>query len=363
MLIGIPRESAPGERRVAAVPESVARFPAQLLVESEAGLGSYHTDAEYEAAGALIGDPWGCEVVAKVAPPADEEVDRLQAGGILVGFLQPADRPELLERLAAHKVTALAMEAIPRITRAQSMDALSSQATVGGYLGTLLAASHLPRFFPNLTTAAGSIPPAKVLVIGAGVAGLQAIATARRLGAQVTAYDTRAAVKDQIHSLGARFLELDLGADETEGTGGYARVLDQSALSRQQESLAGPIADADVVIATAAVPGAPAPVLITADAVAGMKRGSVIVDLAAERGGNCELTRPGEEVVDHGVTVLGPLNLSSRLPVHSSAMYARNVAALIGELVQGDRPHIDLEDAVIGPACVVHDGAVRFGRG
>jgi NAD(P) transhydrogenase subunit alpha len=348
---------------VAAVPESAPRFPAQLRVEPGAGLASYHSDAEYEAAGAALGDPWSCEVVAKVALPSTEEVGRLPGGSILIGFLQPADRPDLLDLLAARGVTALAMEAIPRVTRAQSMDALSSQATVGGYLAALLASSRLPRFFPNLTTAAGSIPPAKVLVLGAGVAGLQAIATARRLGAQVTAYDTRAAVKDQIHSLGARFLELDLGVGETEGTGGYARALDQSALGRQQELLAGPIAEADVVIATAAVPGASAPVLITAAAATAMKPGSVIVDLAAERGGNCELTKPGEEVVEGGVTILGPLNLPSRLPVHASAMYARNVAALLTEMVQDDRPILDLDDAVIGPACVVHDGVVRFGKG
>jgi NAD(P) transhydrogenase subunit alpha len=362
MNVSVPKETASGERRVALVPEVVERLARRgvaVTIEAGAGAGAHQPDPAYEQAGATIGDGFSGEVVAKVAPPSAEEIGRLGRGGILVGFLQPLTATDTVRALAEAGVTSFAMEAIPRITRAQSMDALSSQATVGGYRAALIAAQELPRFFPMLTTAAGTVRPAKVLVLGAGVAGLQAIATARRLGAIVQAFDVRSAVKEQIESLGARFLELDMGLEDAEAAGGYARALTEEEQQRQRELLAKEIGKVDAVISTAAVPGRPAPLLVTEQAVKNMSPGSVVVDLAAETGGNCELTEPGETVVKEDVTIVGPLNLASTMPDHASSLYARNVQALL-ELMAGEegRLELDFEDEIIKGACITHDGEI-----
>ncbi len=300
----------------------------------------------------------GADVVVRVTPPTDEDIERLPEGSVLIGFLQPLTAPDTVRALASAGVTAFAMEAIPRITRAQSMDALSSQATVAGYRAALIAAEEMGRFFPMLTTAAGTIPPAKVLVLGAGVAGLQAIATARRLGARVTGFDVRAVVKEQVESLGASFLELDLEVD-AEAAGGYARELEADAQRSQQEALADAIEGFDAVITTALVPGKRAPILVTADAVRRMRPGSVVVDLAGEAGGNCELTEPGETVVVDDVTIASPLNLPSTMPEHASQLYARNVQALL-ELITGEEGQLELDfdDEVVAGACVTRDGEI-----
>lgn len=342
------------ERRVAIVPDVVRRLRAaehDVVIEPGAGLTAGAPDDAFVAAGATVGDPWACEVVAKVAPPTDEEVAHLGSGTILVGFLNPLGDPARLEAIAATGATALAMEKIPRISRAQSMDALSSQATVSGYRAVLIAAVELPRFFPMFMTAAGTVPPAQVLVLGAGVAGLQAIATARRLGAVVTAFDIRSAVKEQIQSLGARFFEVE-GIGDAEAAGGYARELTPEEQQLQRDALSVQMGKSDVIVTTALVPGRPAPKLIPASAVDGMKPGSVIVDLAAEAGGNCELTRPGETfVTDGGVKIVGPLNLPSEMAEHASSLYARNVLSLV-EL------GFDFDDEVVAGACVVREGKV-----
>jgi H+-translocating NAD(P) transhydrogenase subunit alpha len=320
-------------------------------VESGAGATAGAPDAAFVEMGAAIGDPWGAEVVAKVAPPTAEEVGKLRASTILVGFLNPLGNPEGLQAIAATGATALAMEKIPRISRAQSMDALSSQATVSGYRAVLIAATELPRFYPMFMTAAGTVPPAQVLVLGAGVAGLQAIATARRLGAVVTGFDIRSAVKEQIQSLGAKFFEVE-GLGDAEAAGGYARELTPEEQQLQRDALSVQMGKSDVIVTTALVPGRPAPKLIPAAAVALMRPGSVIVDLAAEAGGNCELTRPGETyTTDNGVKILGPLNLPSEMAEHASSLYARNILSLI-EL------GFDFEDEVVAGACVVRNGAV-----
>jgi len=361
MRIGVPKESAPGERRVALVPETVARLSKssnEVIVERGAGQASAFPDRLYTEAGATIGDPWSAELVVKVAAPSQEELGRLREGTTLVGFLQPLVNHDLVRELVRRKVTALAMDAIPRVTRAQPMDALSSQATVAGYKAVLLAAAALPRFFPMLTTAAGTIPPAKALVIGAGVAGLQAIATARRLGAVVEAFDTRPVVKEQVQSLGAKFLEIDLG-EQGEGAGGYAKELSDEAHRKEVELLAKAVKDNDIVVTTAAIPGRPAPKLITADMVRSMRPGSVIVDLAAETGGNCELTEPGRVIEVDGVRIDGTTNLPSTMPYHASQMYSRNVASLLGLLLTKDgRLNLDLGDEVIKGTVITHDGAV-----
>jgi NAD(P) transhydrogenase subunit alpha len=361
MNVSVPKETAPGERRVALVPDVVDRLVkggVEVVVEAGAGAGAHQPDSVYERAGAAIGDGFSGDVVAKVAPPSAEEIGRLPRGGVLVGFLQPLTGAETVRALADAEVTSFAMEAIPRITRAQSMDALSSQATVTGYLAALIAAEELPRFFPMLTTAAGTVRPAKVLVLGAGVAGLQAIATARRLGAAVQAFDVRSAVKEQIESLGARFLELDMGLEDAEAAGGYARALTDEEEQRQRELLAEAIGQMDAVICTAAVPGRPAPLLVTAQAVRNMSPGSVIVDLAAESGGNCELTEPGETVVREDVTIVGPLGLASRMPDHASSLYARNVQSLLGLMVKDGELALDFDDEVIAGACITRDGQI-----
>jgi H+-translocating NAD(P) transhydrogenase subunit alpha len=346
---------------VGLVPEVVDRLVkggTAVTVEAGAGEAAHHPDDAYEKAGATIGDGFSGQVVAKVAPPSTDEIGRLGHGTVLVGFLQPLTAHDTVRALAEAGVTSFAMEAIPRITRAQSMDALSSQATVGGYRAALIAAERLPRFFPMLTTAAGTVRPAKVLVLGAGVAGLQAIATTRRLGAVVQAFDVRAAVKEQIESLGARFLELDMGLEDAEAAGGYARPLTEEEQQRQRELLAEEIGKVDAVISTAAVPGRPAPLLVTEQAVRNMKPGSVIVDLAAETGGNCELTEPGETIVRDGVTIAGPLNLASTMPDHASSLYARNVQALLDLMVKEGELTLDFEDEVIQGACITRDGEI-----
>jgi NAD(P) transhydrogenase subunit alpha len=361
MNVSVPKETAAGERRVALVPDVVARLVksgVEVVVEAGAGAGAHQADSAYEAAGAAIGDGFSGDVVAKVAPPSSEEVGRLRRGGVLVGFLQPLTAADTVRALADAEVTSFAMEAIPRITRAQSMDALSSQATVTGYLSALIAAEELPRFFPMLTTAAGTVRPAKVLVLGAGVAGLQAIATARRLGAAVQAFDVRSAVKEQIESLGARFLELDMGLEDAEAAGGYARAMTEEEQQRQRELLAEAIGQMDAVISTAAVPGRPAPLLVTEQAVRNMSPGSVIVDLAAESGGNCELTEPGETVVREDVTIVGPLGLASRMADHASSLYARNVQSLLALMVKEGELELDFDDEVIAGACITRDGQI-----
>ena len=355
------RETAPGERRVALVPETVGRLAKsgnQVVVERGAGEASSFPDRMYTDAGATLGDAWDAELVLKVARPSDEELARLREGAVLIAFLQPLTNHDLVRELARRRVTALSMDAIPRITRAQAMDALSSQATVAGYKAVLLAAAALPKFFPMLTTAAGTIAPAKAFVIGAGVAGLQAIATARRLGAVVEAFDTRPVVKEQVQSLGAKFLEVDLG-ETGEGTGGYAKELSEEAHRKEVELLAKAVKENDIVITTAAIPGRPAPKLITADMVRSMKPGSVIVDLAAETGGNTELTQAGKVIDVDGVRVDGTTNLPSTMPYHASQMYSRNIQSLLGLMVTKEgKLNLDMNDDVIKGTVITKDGEI-----
>jgi NAD(P) transhydrogenase subunit alpha len=352
MRLGIPRETSSNERRVALVPETVARLGdgVEVIVEAGAGDAAGFPDAAYTEAGAQLGDPWSADVVAKVATPTADETAKLREGQVLIAFLQPLTDVAGIERLTAAGVHAFALESIPRITRAQPMDALSSQATVAGYKGVLIAADRLPRFLPMLMTAAGTIPPAKVLVLGAGVAGLQAIATARRLGAVVSAFDVRPAVREQVESLGATFLDVGVSGEETEG--GYARELTPEQQAAQQTELQNRIPTFDAVITTAAIPGRPAPKLITAEAVRAMRPGSVIVDLAAESGGNCELTEPGAEIVESGVTIVGTTNLPSMMPTHASQLLSRNVASLVGLFVRDGELVIDWDDEIISGSSV-----------
>ena len=355
MRLGVPKEVTPGERRVALVPETIGRLPdgVEVVVEPSAGEAAAFTDDAYVAAGATVGDPWSAEVVAKVAPPTADEAARLDSGQAVVGFLDPAGNREQLDALAARDVLGFALESVPRITRAQPIDALSSQATVAGYKAALLAADRLPRFLPMLTTAAGTIPPAKVLVLGAGVAGLQAIATARRLGAVVSAFDVRPAVAEQVRSLGATFLDLGVVGEETEG--GYARELTAEQQAAQQAELQARIPDFDALITTAAIPGRPAPKLVTGDAVRGMRPGSVIVDLAAETGGNCELTEPGREVDVAGVTIVGLTNLPSTMATHASQLLSRNISALVALLVRDGALDPDWDDEIVAGSCVTKE--------
>jgi NAD(P) transhydrogenase subunit alpha len=351
--VAVPKETAPGERRVALVPDIVKKLTEagiSVVVEPGAGEAASFSDDTFREAGAELGDPWDSEVVAKVRKPSADELDRLRDGQILIGFLEPLTDREGVEQLARRGVIGFALESIPRITRAQPMDALSSQATVSGYKAALLAAERLPRFFPMLMTAAGTVAPAKVLVLGAGVAGLQAIATARRLGAVVSGFDVRPVVREQVESLGASFLDLGVVGEETEG--GYARELSEEEQRRQQEELERRIPDFDVVITTALVPGRPAPKLIPASAVSAMRDGSVVVDLAAEAGGNAVPTAPGEIVVHDGVTVIGLVNLPSTVPVHASQLYARNVQALLLHLAPAGELKLDWDDDITAGACV-----------
>jgi NAD(P) transhydrogenase subunit alpha len=360
MRVAVPKELALGERRVALVPETVARLASggfEVVVERGAGERASFRDSAYAEAGAAVeASALEADAVAKVRAPSPDEVAKLRDGSVLIAFLQPLTDPDGIERLAARGVRGFAMESIPRTTRAQPMDALSSQATVAGYKAVLIAAERLPRFFPMLTTAAGTVPPAKVLVLGAGVAGLQAIATARRLGAVVVGFDVRPVVKEQVESLGATFLDLGVRGEETEG--GYARELTPEEQQRQQEELARVMADYDVVVTTALVPGRPAPKLIPASTVAAMRPGSVIVDLAAEAGGNCELTVPGEVVERDDVTIVGLENLPSTMPSHASQLYSRNVAALLQHLAPGGELALDFDDEITAGACVTRP-AVR----
>ncbi len=353
MRVGVTGESTTGERRVALVPETVAKLVAagfEIVVEPGAGAPASFPDSEYAAAGATLGEPWAADAVVKVRKPSEDEVGRLRSGQVLVGFLEPLSDAAGLEALASRGVTAFAMESVPRITRAQPMDALSSQATVGGYRAALLAAENLPRFFPMLMTAAGTVPPAKVLVIGAGVAGLQAIATVRRLGAVTTGFDVRPVVREQIESLGANWL--DLGVTGAEAEGGYARELTPEEMAAQQAALEERIAGFDAVITTAAVPGRPAPKIIPASAVEAMRPGSVIVDLAADSGGNCELTEPGSVIERGGVTLVGTTNLPSTMPYHASMLYSRNVQALLLHLAPEGTLALDWADEITSGACV-----------
>jgi NAD(P) transhydrogenase subunit alpha len=367
--IGVPKETFAGERRVAMMPDAAARLVkvgAECLVEKGAGNGAMSSDAQYEAAGARIVDATAlyqsADVVTRVQPPSLEEAGRLRSGTVLVGFLAPLSDFKLAQKLAEAGVTSLSMELVPRITRAQAMDALSSMSTISGYKAVLLAAQELPRFFPMLVTAAGTLPPARVFVLGAGVAGLQAIASARRLGAVVSAFDVRPAVKEQVQSLGATFVQVELAQQDTEDAGGYAKALSEEAHRREVELIGKTVREMDVVITTALVPGQRAPILITAEMVRAMKPGAVIVDLAAEAGGNCELTRPGERSVVGDVTILAPLNLPSTMPVHASQMYSRNVSSLVALLVKDGKPVVDMQDEIIRGCCLTHGGRIVHER-
>ena len=376
MIIGVPKETFPGERRVALVPgvvSSLVKAGCEVLVEQGAGDTAGYPDSVYAGKGARIAATRhevfkSADALLQVlGHGANDRTGRddlalLHAGQVLIAFLRPLGDPRTVEEIARTGVIAFAVELMPRITRAQSMDALSSMATVAGFKAVVLAAEILPRMFPMLTTAAGTIPPAKALVIGAGVSGLQAIATARRLGAVVSGYDIRPAAKEQVQSLGARFVELPLAADAAEDQRGYARAQDERFYGRQRELLARVVAESDVVIATAVVPGKRAPVLITADMVTGMPWGSVIVDLAAERGGNCELTRPNETVVERGVTIIGAVNLASTVPAHASQMYAKNIAAFLLHLVKNGALQLDLEDEITRETLLTREGEVVHAR-
>jgi NAD(P) transhydrogenase subunit alpha len=364
MKIGVPKEIVEGERRVALVPKEAAKLVEagfEVLVESGAGAGSYFSDEAFKEAGAAIVDvagAYGADVVLKVMKPELSEVDRMNEGTVLIGFLEPLTSPDLVKRLAERKVSAFAMETVPRISRAQKMDALSSQANIAGYKAALIAADSLPKFFPMSMTAAGMIPPAKALILGVGVAGLQAIATCRRLGASVEAYDIRPATKEEVQSLGAKFIEVTLEEEELEDAGGYGKEVSDASARKQKEVLAQHIAGADIVITTAAIPGKRAPVLVEEDAVKGMTEGSVIVDLAAESGGNCTLTEAGKTVVKYGVTIHGPANLVSRMPVDASTLYARNITTLFKDFVKDGELNLDFEDEVVSGSCVTHGGEV-----
>jgi NAD(P) transhydrogenase subunit alpha len=369
MIVAVPRETAPKERRVALVPETVAKLikaGVSVRVQRGAGTAAAFPDELYTQAGAsILDDPAslvsGADVVVTIAKPAPELLAAINTGATLVGFLNPLGDPDFVQSLAHAGLTALSMEMIPRITRAQSMDALSSQSNIAGYKAVLLAASELPKFFPMLTTAAGTIPPAKALVLGAGVAGLQAIATARRLGAVVSGYDVRAAVKEQVQSLGAAFLEFDLG-ESAEGSGGYAKELSAEQQERQRAWMVEQIGKNDVVITTALVPGRRAPLLVSEAAVAAMKPGSVIVDLAAEAGGNCALTKAGETVVaPNGVSIIGAVNLPSSMPYNASQLYSRNVYALLSPFIKDGTLALDPDDDVIKGACIARGGRALIG--
>ncbi len=363
MIVGIPKETAASERRVALVPDLVAKLVqagVEVVVQSEAGVAAGFLDAAYREKGGRV-EPdvlAAADVVLKVQPPTLDEIGRIKDAATLIGFLQPYSNFDGIKSLAARRVTAFAMELMPRITRAQPMDTLSAMSTVAGYKAVLIAASRLPKVFPLLMTSAGTLTPARVFIIGAGVAGLQAIGTARRLGAVVEAYDTRPVVKEQIESLGAKFADLGLETKDAQDKGGYAKAQSEDFYKKQQEMLGRFVAAADVVIPTALVPGKRAPVLITEAMVAGMRPGSVIVDLAAEQGGNCALTVPGEEVERHGVTIIGPLNIASTVPFHASQMYARTLTSYLLHLLKDGRVQLDLTDELTRGPLVTHQSDV-----
>lgn len=364
MNVVVLRETHAGEARVALMPESVRKLVAlraSVKVESGAGLGAARTDADYSEAGAEVSEDRTAlletaDILAAVNRPVREDLVRLKRGAVVIGFLRPLDEPAELTPALTQGLTTFAVELIPRITRAQAMDALSSMATIVGYKAVLVGASQIPRMFPMLMTAAGTVPPARVLVLGAGVAGLQAIATARRLGAVVEAYDVRAAAGEQVRSLGAIFLDVDLGGIKTEDAGGYAVELSEEAMDRGRALIAEHAKTADVVITTAQVPGRRAPLLVTEAAVKGMKRGSVIIDLAGATGGNCALSTPDETVERDGVTIMAPLNLAATVPVHASQLYSRNITAFLNLLIKDGELRIDMADDVVGPSCVTHQG-------
>ena len=363
MKLAVPTETRPGEQRVALVPEVCGRLSSagvEVAVQSGAGAAAHFSDAAYTEKGASTGDLSsvlaGAAVVAKVQAPTEAEVAAMPEGITTVGFLQPASQLGVVQALASQGATAFSLDLLPRISRAQSMDALSSQATVSGYLAALAAAERLPKFFPMFMTAAGTVPPAKVLVLGAGVAGLQAIATARRLGAQVRAYDVRAAAKEEVQSLGAAFVELEL--ETQEGSGGYAREQSEEFLARQRELIGNEVAAADVVITTAAVPGRKAPILVTTSMVDAMSEGSVIVDMAADGGGNCELSEAGKEIVHDGVVVYGMTNPPSAMPTHASFLYSRNIFNFLQLVVVDGELRPDFDDEVVAGSCVVRAGEI-----
>ncbi len=374
MNLGVPKETYPGERRVALVPAAVApliKAGMEVRIEHEAGVAAGFPDEQYLEKGARIVDrheAFAADVVFQVRclganPQAGHfDVQLFREQQVLIGMCDPLAMPEEARTVAERGATLFALELLPRITRAQSMDVLSSMATIAGYKGVLLAANSLPKLFPMLTTAAGTLTPAKVFIVGVGVAGLQAIATARRLGAVVSAYDVRPAVKEQVQSLGARFVEMDLETGQAEGQGGYAQAMDEAFYRKQRELMLRVVAEQDVVITTAAVPGKRAPILLTEEMVKAMPPGSVVVDLAAERGGNCELTRPGETVAAHGVTILGPANLPAEVPQHASQMYARNICTFFNHLVKQGLPEIAGEDEIIRETLVCRDGQVTQPR-
>ncbi len=361
MRIGVPREVDAGERRVALAPESVARLVksgVEVAVERGVGVQANFPDELYEAAGATFGDAWGSNVVVKVQKPSLEEAGRLGQGSILISLLPTATSADILDVLAKRGVSALALERVPRITRAQSMDILSSQATISGYKAVLIGAAEMGKILPMLTTAAGNIPPAKAFVLGAGVAGLMAIATARRMGAVVSGFDIRAAAREQVLSLGATFVGPEPSSD-AEAAGGYARAQTEEEQRKTMEAMAAHLRDQDLVVTTAQIPGKPAPRLITAAMVGSMRPGAVIVDLAAETGGNCELTRAGETTVHGGVSIIGAMNLPSSVPHHASLMFSKNVLTLLQHLIKDANITLNLDDEITGPMCLVHGGAVR----
>lgn len=368
VTVGVPRESVAGETRVALDPDVVSRLVKKgvaVQVARGAGAGAFHDDAAYENAGATVvadDEAWAAGVVVKVQPPSEAEVAKLRSGAVLIGFLSPLDQPQTAARLADHGVTALSMELVPRISRAQKMDALSAMATVAGYRAVLIGALALPKFFPLLTTAAGTIRPANALILGVGVAGLQAIATAKRLGARVFGYDIREAVREQVQSLGATFVEIEVEIGDMEDTAGYAKALGAEKARQQTKLLVPQISKSDLIVTTALIPGRAAPLLITEEAVAAMQPGAVIVDIAAPNGGNCALTKPGEVVTAHGVTIFGPTNLPAEMPVHASQMYARTVLAILDDFVTEDGFQANFEDEVFAGACVAHAGAVVHER-
>ncbi len=366
MQIAVLKERTEKETRVALVPESVKKLvalKAVVTVESEAGLAAGASDEDYKAAGAVVSKDrahliQSADVLVTVNCPVEDDFYLLKTGAVLFGFLRPLDEPEALGPAVTCGLTVFAMELVPRITRAQAMDGLSSMATIVGYKAVVMAAERMPRMFPMLMTAAGTVPPARVLVLGAGVAGLQAIATARRLGAVVEGFDIRAAAGEAVRSLGATFLEVDLGGLQTEDAGGYAKEVGEEVMNRSRALIAKAAHHADCIVTSAQVPGRPAPLLVTEEAVASMKRGSVIVDLAGASGGNCALTKPDQEVNREGVTILAPLNLAATVPVHASQLYSRNVTTFLMLLIDNGGLRINLEDDILGPACVTHAGKV-----
>ena len=368
LTIGVPKESAPGERRVALVPEIVRKLAQAgyiVNVETGAGDGAFFSDEMFRESGAHLSTRdtvFAADVVLKVQPPTDTEIGLLKPDKVFIGFLNPLDEPETSRKLADHRVTALSMEMVPRISRAQKMDALSAMSSIGGYKAVLIAATELPKFFPLLTTAAGTVRPANVLVLGAGVAGLQAIATARRLGARVSAYDIRDAVREEVQSLGAQFVELEFETQDAQDTGGYARALAEEKALRQAELLKPHIARSDVIISTALIPGRKAPTLITKESVDAMKPGSIIIDMAASNGGNCEYTKADETVLKNGVQIMGPTNLPSEAAVNASEMYARTVVAMLIEFSNAESFTPNFDDEIFVGACVAHGGEVTNAR-